>query len=283
MMAKSNSCVAVVTITLGVSTPSCHDHSRSDSSSATATTANTSTMRAPIAPGASGTTLPPLDSNWLVRLPLEGFGNAVVAAPTGASSPRPILIGVHGIRDRPEWACGEFLGVTRGHPFILCPHGVPIDAGPNDTVGFRTVDELKREIDAGIKAIRARFGRYVAEGPMIYGGFSRGAFFGVPIVADDAKSFPIVVLGEGGQSPWTAERASRFERGGGKRVLFVCSTSECEMQTPPAVAILKQAGVEAKMISAGHIGHIVDDRVVRLIRGEWHWVVSDRTGELGPW
>lgn len=270
-------------IALGVSTLSCHDRSSSDSSSATIATVNTSAMPALVASSASRTSLPPLDSNWLVRMPLEGFGNAVVAAPTGATSPRPILIGVHGIRDRPEWACGEFLGVTRGHPFILCPHGVPVDAGPNDTLGFRTVDELKREIYAGIAAIRARFGRYVAEGPMIYGGFSRGAFFGVPIAADDPASFPIVVLGEGGQSPWTTERALRFARGGGKRVLFVCSTAECEMQTPRAVAILKQAGIEAKMISAGHIGHIVDDRVVRLIRGEWHWVVSDRTGEFGPW
>jgi hypothetical protein len=187
------------------------------------------------------------------------------------------------MRDRPEWACGEWLGVTKGHPFILCPHGFPIDAGPKEGLGFRTADELKREIDAGIVALRARFGRYVADGPMIYAGFSRGAFLGVPIVADDPARFPIVVLGEGGQSPWTDERASRFARGGGKRVLFVCSTAHCEVLAPPAVDILKRAGVEAKMISAGHLGHIVDDRVVRLIRGEWPWVVGDRMGDSGPW
>jgi hypothetical protein len=118
---------------------------------------------------------------------------------------------------------------------------------------------------------------------MIYAGFSRGAFFGVPIVAEDPMRYPVVVLGEGGQSPWTTERAAQFARGGGKRVLFVCSTADCEVLAPPAVAILKRAGVEAKMISAGHLGHIVDDRVVRLIRGEWPWVVNDRMGELGPW
>lgn len=240
---------------------------------------------APVAavPLPSASTLPPLDSSWLVHLQLEGFGKAMVAAPTGANSPRPILVGVHGIRDRPEWACGEFLGVTRGHPFILCPHGYPADAGPDDTLGFRSVDELKREIYAGVAAVRAKFGRYVAEGPMIYGGFSRGAFFGVNIVADDPANFPVVVLGEGGQTPWTKERATRFARGGGKRVLFSCSTPECERQTPAAIAILQQAGVEAKMVSAGHIGHIVDDRVVQLIRGQWPWVVQDRTGALGPW
>ncbi|MDI1447006.1 hypothetical protein [Polyangium sp. 6x1] len=234
-------------------------------------------------PAPSAPALPPLGGDWLVRLPLEGFREAVIAAPIGTTSPRPILIGVHGSRDRPEWACGEFLGVTKGYPFILCPHGIPFREGPEPLFGFATAEELEREIDAGLKALRAHFGPYVAEGPMIYGGFSRGAFLGVPILADDPARFPVAILGEGGQTSWTEDRASRFARGGGKRVLFVCSTAACESATPPALAILKRAGVEAKMISAGHIGHIVDDRVVTLIRGSWPWVVQDRTGPLGPW
>lgn len=272
-----------VVLVCGMGLGSCKDRSPSSLSEPAAPVATVSATFVTDTSPVAKALLPPLDSNWLVRLPLEGFGQAVVAVPTGATSPRPILIGVHGIRDRPEWACGEFLGVTKGHPFIICPHGVPIDAGPNDTLGFWKIEELKREIDAGISAVRARFGRYVADGPMIYGGFSRGAFFGATIVADDPARFPVVVLGEGGQTPWTNERAQRFARGGGKRVLFVCSTIECEAQTPPAVAILKHAGAEAKMITAGHLGHIVDDRVVQLIRGEWSWVVGDRMGNFGPW
>ncbi|MDI1484187.1 hypothetical protein [Polyangium sp. y55x31] len=261
----------------------CASCDRAPNASSTPTAASA----APAAPPASSTpdvsapALPPLGGDWLVRLRLEKFFDAVVAAPIGTTSPRPVLIGVHGSRDRPEWACGEFLGVTKGYPFILCPHGVPNHAEP--LYGFTTAEDLKLEIDAGLKALRERFGPYVAEGPMIYGGFSRGAFLGVPIVADDPARFPVVVLGEGGQSSWTDDRASRFARGGGKRVLFVCSTPDCEMATPPALAILKRAGVEAKMITAGHIGHIVDDRVVTLIRGSWPWLVRDRTGPLGPW
>ncbi|MDI1432778.1 hypothetical protein [Polyangium sorediatum] len=235
------------------------------------------------APLPSASTLPPLGGDWLVRLPLEGFLDAVIAAPIGTTSPRPVLIGVHGSRDRPEWACGEFLGVTKGHPFLLCPHGVLHHAGPEPLYGFTNAEALKREIDAGLKALRARFGPYVVEAPMIYGGFSRGAYLGVSIVADDPARFPVAVFGEGGQSSWTDDRASRFARGGGKRVLFVCSTANCERETPPALGILKRAGVEAKMITAGHIGHIVDDRVVTLIRGSWPWLVQDRTGALGPW
>jgi hypothetical protein len=283
MSAQSNVRVVFVVLARIISVvffASCKDSSRT---SPTATTVTSIATPIPAVSSASSSRLPPLESDWLVRLPLEGFGKAVVAAPTGSTSPRPILVGVHALRDRPEWACGEWLGVTQGHPFILCPHGVPVNAGPNEGLAFVSVDDLRREIDAGIAALRARFGPYVADGPMIYGGFSRGAFYGVPIVADAPVRFPVVVLGEGGQSSWTDARASQFARGGGKRVLFVCSTAECEAQTPPALAILKRAGVEAKMISAGHIGHLVDDRVVTLIRSEWPWVVSDRAGALGPW
>ena len=234
------------------------------------------------APLPSASVLPPLGGDWLVRLPLEGFLDAVIAAPIGTTSPRPVLIGVHGLQGRPEWACGALLGVTKGHPFILCPHGVPNHAEP--VYGFTTAEALKLEIDAGLKALRARFGPHVAEGPMIYGGFSRGAYLGVSIVADDPARFPVAIFGEGGQTLWTMDdRASRFARGGGKRILFVCSTANCERETPPALESLKRAGVEAKMISAGHIGHIVDDRVVTLIRGSWPWLVQDRTGALGPW
>jgi hypothetical protein len=225
-------------------------------------------------PQATSSTLPPLGGEWLVRLPLEGFGDAVVSVPLGATSPRSVVLGVHGRNDRPEWACGEWRGVTDAHPFILCPHGTPVKAAPGQGLAFSGAERTRREIEAGIEALRARFGPYVAEGPMIYAGFSLGAILGVAIVADEPARFPIAVLGEGGQREWTSERAARFARGGGSRVLFVCSTWACEAAAPPALAALRGAGVEAKMISAGHIGHLVDDRVVAAVRGAWPWVAS---------
>lgn len=55
------------------------------------------------------------------------------------------------------------------------------------------------------------------------------------------------------------------------------------MATPPALAILKRAGIEAKMITAGHIGHIVDDRGGHPDPRLLAVVVRDRTEPLGPW
>jgi hypothetical protein len=237
---------------------------------------------APSSPASPSTSaaLPPLGGAWSERLPVAGFGDATVSVPLGATSPRPVLLGVHGRGDRPEWACGEWRGVTNAYPFSLCPHGVPANAGPNVGLSFADPQRTLREIDAGLSALRARFGRYVAKGPMIYAGFSQGAFLGRTIATDDPARFPVAVLAEGGQTRWTADLAARFLRGGGKRLLFVCSTAACEAATPPALAVLRRAGVEATSISAGHIGHGVDDRVVSAMRAEWPWVTA---GLGGAW
>jgi pimeloyl-ACP methyl ester carboxylesterase len=133
---------------------------------------------------------------------------------------------------------------------------------------------LGEEIEAGLTALRARFGPRVAEGPLVYAGFSRGAFVGVPLLLSRPERFPRAVLGEGGQSAWTDDAAKRYAAGGGKRVLFVCTTLTCEEATRPAMARLERAGVKARMASAGNIGHWFDGRVVEAIKPAWPWLVE---------
>src|SRR6185437_9687538 len=182
----------------------------------------------PPPPTTATSELPPLGGDWLVHLPLDGFGPSAVSVPLGTTSPRPIVVGVHARNDRGEWACGEWRGVTEARPFILCPHGVPVDAPPAAGLVFAGAERTRHEIDAGLDALRARFGRYVAEGPIILAGISLGAILGVQIVSSDPARFPIAVLDEGGWEEWTPARVAAFAKGGGKRVLFVCSTAFCE-------------------------------------------------------
>jgi predicted esterase len=219
-------------------------------------------------------TTPPLTGEWLTRLPVPGFEVSFVSVPLGAAAPRPIMIGVHGMRDRPEWACGEWRGVTDAYPFILCPHGQPIAGAAIAGLTFTNAAIAGQEIEAGIAALRARFGSYVAEGPYVYAGFSRGAIVGVPILVTHPDLFPRAVLGEGGQSAWTEDAAKRYAAGGGKRVLFVCTTRICVEDTRPVMARLEKAGVATRMVSAGDIGHRFDGRVVEVIRPAWPWVVE---------
>jgi hypothetical protein len=242
----------------------------------------TSSASVPAPPvSADGGGLPPLGGEWLVRLPLEGFGDASVVVPLGATSPRGIVVGVHGRNDRPDWACGEWRGVAGAAPFILCPHGVPTDAPSGRPLAFAGAEQTRREIDAGLAALETRFGAYVACGPMIYAGFSLGAILGVAIVAGDPVRFPIAVLGEGGQEQWTKVRVDAFAKGGGQRVLFVCSTGAARPMTARPLAALARAGVTAKLVSAGRIGHLVDDRVIAAARAAWPWVVGEGP-EPGP-
>lgn len=283
--------LAFLALPASISTTGCRDTAEGRSPVAETRAAGEPPLASsPQSPTASATAdanappaLPPLGGQWLEHLPLDGFGPAVVSVPLGATSPRPVMVGVHGRGDRPEWACGEWRGVTSAHPFILCPHGVPAKARPEQGLAFAGAEQAKREIDAGLEALRARFGRYVADGPMIYAGFSLGAILGGAIVTGDPARYPIAVLGEGGQNKWTIESAARFARGGGRRVLFVCSTWACDQATPPALAALRRAGVDARMASAGHIGHLVNDRVVATVRAEWAWVLGDMARPSGVW
>lgn len=57
-------------------------------------------------------------------------------------------------------------------------------------------------------------------------------------------------------------------------MLFACSTGACEITTNLLLPKLARAGIDARLVSAGHIGHLVDDRVVNAIRPEFPWLTG---------
>src|SRR5262249_55456731 len=109
---------------------------------ALSTGAGTASARAPELPALQAT-------SWKIDLPVQGFGEATVSVPLGATEARPLLIALHGNFDRPEWQCGTWRGITHGYPFIVCPRGVPRSDSPADSKRFtyqnpsRTAEELK--------------------------------------------------------------------------------------------------------------------------------------------
>ena len=220
--------------------------------------------------------LPPLRGDWLEKVDVAGFAPARVSLPLGATEPRPVLIGAHGRGDRPEWACGEWRGITDAYPFILCPHGSPVSAPANAGLAYPDWTSLAREVALGLAALRARYGAHVAEGPVVWAGFSLGAHHGARIAQADGVAWPLLALAEGGTSSWTRESATRFAAaaGPGARVLFACSTSACDQAVAPAARLLEAAGVTTRAISAGNIGHLVDDRVIAAVKPGFAWLVE---------
>jgi predicted esterase len=217
--------------------------------------------------------LAPLNGPWLAELGVEGFADVRVSVPLGATTVRPVVVALHGRGDRPEWACGEWRGITNAYPFIVCPHGIPTAAPAGSGLAYPDAETTHREVRGGLAALDGRFAPYVASGAVVLAGFSLGAMRAVRIALADSARFPRLALGEGGYD-WSIETAQRFAQGGGQRVLFICSTRACEAAAARAAHPLDGAGVGTKIVSAGHIGHLVDDRVVAAARPAFRWLVN---------
>jgi predicted esterase len=224
---------------------------------------------------ADETDLPPLGhAEWLERLDLDGGGVAYVTPPLGARGPRPIVFAVHGIWDRAEWACGGWRLGTDNFAFVLCPQGSPKG---NDRYGWTSADEIERALRAAVPALRRRFGKYVAEGPMLYAGFSQGAYLARPILLEDPRRFPNAVFAEGGYDTLDdPEFARAFARGGGHRIAIICGGPACFARAERAKKILEQNGLEVVIGGDASAGHNLNGRMQNSIRKVWPWVMPTR-------
>jgi hypothetical protein len=230
-------------------------------------------------PHAKVASLAPLTSpEPLVALAVGPFRDAIVSLPEGATSARPVVVAAHGNYDRPEWQCSVWRGIVGDRAFVLCPRGIPrTDSPAPDDVRFTFagVEALAREIDAGIAALRVRFGPHVDGGPMLYAGFSLGAILGVPIVARDPSRFPRAVLVEGGHDAWTAAVARTYGTRGGRRVLFACGQPGCVVDAKPAAARLVEASVETRTVLGPGVGHGYGGPVAAEVASALGWLLDD--------
>jgi predicted esterase len=235
------------------------------------------------------------------RLPVAGFGDAVLSVPAGITGPAPVLVAVLGIGDTPESQCATWRELVGTRAFVLCPRGLPHfvreetqgaqapegaepselaesepspDSGKLTQVGFYPSDvaTLEREVEAGLASLRAKLGTYVSPRAPVYAGFSRGAFLGASLVAKE--HYPRAVLIEGGQSAWTDESAADLARNGGKRVLFACGRPSCLTESEAAAALLAKHGIETRIIYGEGEGHGYKRQVKDQLRASFDWVTE---------
>jgi predicted esterase len=242
---------------------------------------------APAAPVAEAPTLePPAPSPALgplvadaelVALPVEGFRDAVLFVPRGATEKRPVLVALHGNYDRPEWQCEVWREITAGHPFVLCPRGIPRADAPRseDRWEYGALDKTERELLAALAALEKRFPDHVDSGPVLFTGFSLGAILGKHILVKHAARFPLAVLTEGGYEAWSAAMARKYREGGGQRVLFACGQAACRAAAKAAARVAEKQGLEVRVADGGNAGHTYDRSVARAIAGELGWLVAE--------
>jgi pimeloyl-ACP methyl ester carboxylesterase len=212
-----------------------------------------------------------------VDLPIAGFPAAVVSLPLGAKGKRPVLVATHGNFDRPEWQCLVWREIVGDRAFVLCPRGSArrdSPAGDDARFTYDTNLALEREVSAGLAALHARFPGHADVDQPVYTGFSLGAIMGVSVASRAPAVYPRLVLVEGGHDKWTPAAAAAFAKGGGRRVLFVCSQAWCESAARAAMTRLAAAGVAARVVHGPDVGHRYDGPTAETTKRELSWVLE---------
>jgi predicted esterase len=230
--------------------------------------AASSTLTAP-----SPASLAPLQNiGWLERLALADGGSAYVTPPVGAREPRPLIVAVHGAGDRPEWACGGWRLAASDYPFVVCPQGVKMDAL---RFAWDAPHTIEQRVEGALDAVRARFGPYVATGPVIYVGFSQGATMAGPTLLEGREHFPVVMLAEGGYDLMRDRMfLRRLRTNGTSRLMIVCGGAACFRTSKDVQSIASREGLE--VLSAGDplSGHNLNQRMQDALRAAWPSLVA---------
>jgi pimeloyl-ACP methyl ester carboxylesterase len=200
----------------------------------------------------------------------------VVAVPLGTRSPRPIMIALHGGSDHPEWACAAWRGITNAHPFIVCPRGMGMPA----SLAWSDPSDTKARIARAIAATKAVFGSWVRETPaVVLAGFSMGATQAALLAQREPQTYRRLALTESAYAPEPAMAFARpWARGGGERVVFLCTTGGCEGPYRSAARNVAAQHLPARLNIAGTSAHGMWDTVMRSMRRDWPWLVEGAEG-----
>jgi hypothetical protein len=248
--------------------------SRSDVVPAHAVEAAAPPAPPPPAPRAEG--LAPLapPGGWFQKITDDAGVPTYVGVPTGATSKRPVVVGLHGAQDRPDWACAEWFGALGGRAFVVCPQGSPL-AG---AFAWSSVDQIAKKSEEALALVRDRWAPWVADGAALYGGWSQAATLGAAVLAKRPDLFDAAVLVELGHTPLDARAVAYQLRAARVRaVAVVCATGSCEAWCAKAKPVM--TGFPFACSTAGHRGHVFDGEVAKRVydavafveRGDPRW------------
>jgi hypothetical protein len=202
------------------------------------------------------------DGGWM-----QEIDDVHVAVPTGSTTKRPIVVGIHGAQDRPDWACAEWFGALGGRVFVACPHGTPYLDGRVWT----SADAIVKGAEHALDVARKNFGPWIADGKALYGGWSQAS--SLAFAALKPEMFDAAVLVEIGHTP-VDPRAVALAAKKVRGVAVVCATASCEKWAEGARAAMTQANAHYETWTAGHRGHVFDGEVSKKVSDAVAWVTA---------
>ena len=230
---------------------------------------------APAPEGDASAPLPPLDGPPLERLDLGGGEIVHVALPVGARDRRAVVVGVHGAGDRPDWSCVEWKAVTADWPFVVCPRGTAHPQYPGTFV-WGSGAQIASLADRAVAAVRARYGAWVDDGPLVYGGWSQGGTLAADVVAARPRLYDRVALVEVGHTPLDPTRvAAAFAQAGVKRAVVSCSSVPCRRFARGFDDAARRRALPVRLSDVGLRGHWFDEPVFRELGPKVGWLVDD--------
>jgi pimeloyl-ACP methyl ester carboxylesterase len=186
------------------------------------------------------------------------------ASPGGA----PMTVFLHGMCSHPEPSCSFWSDTGRESSFLVCPSG-------NGRCGVRPDWRGTGAVKAGyldevLGAVRARYGALVRPvGQDVLVGFSRGAFVARDVIYERPGVFRGLVLIGAHLDPDPA----RLVGSGIERV--VLAAGEYDGARPAmerSAARMRAAGLPARYLSLGRIGHQLPSDLDRVLAPALRWV-----------
>lgn len=210
-----------------------------------------------------------------VPLPVKGFLPAMVVKPNSTER-RPVIVGLHGNFDRPEWFCAAMETLVEGKAWLLCPRGFKRTDVPAEydryTFGARRL--VLDEISAGLAALNQRFGERVEPQVHILAGFSLGAIYASHFAAADPSRYSRVYIVEGGHKVWTKSNIAKFARLGGRGIILGCGNRGCGRWSKKLCRQFSAVNVPCAEATAPALGHSYTDPLPSLIRPHWRKLFS---------
>jgi pimeloyl-ACP methyl ester carboxylesterase len=203
-------------------------------------------------------------------LEVPDFSASLVRLPDG-SGRAPVLVVTHGAGGTARAHCELWARIVSDKALLLCVRGRARGPNPADGEYYPDHPTLERETFAALSALRAQYAARIADGPVLYAGFSQGATMGALMLVDHAEEVTRLVLVEGGFADWNVARARAFRERGGQRVLFVCGRKECAQGAKISAHWFELAGVPVRVEYVPGAGHSHGERIEARIVSALPW------------